>query len=172
MNGKSIVIVLLAVLLIVLPLSAGLVYAEDDETSLEAQVEVLPAIEVSYGASVVQMRSTFFPFWALREPDWRAAYMFRNGWMSIRLESTVKNTDRISVWAAGGGWPYSRIRIYVSEDGKHWTQVKNMTVRHPALIRYDTTGSFGDVRYIKVRQSGGRWSFVRLDAVCAEGGES
>jgi hypothetical protein len=170
-NVKMIIAVFIAGLMLVIPLFAAPVRADDDETSMEAQVEVVSGTVCSYGNRITGMRNTFFPFWALGEPDWRAAYIYRNGWMNIELKDMVKDADKVSIWAAGGRWPHSRIRIYVSKNGRHWKLISNMKVAHPGIIKYDTTGNFGDVKYIRVWQSGGRWSFIRLDAVYAEGGE-
>jgi hypothetical protein len=169
-KAKDLITVLLAGLLLVLTLPAGQVYAED-ESSMEAQVEVVSGAECSYGDTVTGMWNTLFAFRALHEPDHYPAYIFHKGWISIRLEDTVKDADTVSIWAGSSGRPDSRIRVYVSKNGRHWTQVNDIKVTHPGIAGYDTTGNFGDVRYIKVEHKGGRWSYIRLDAVCAKGGE-
>jgi hypothetical protein len=170
-KARHLMTVLLAGLLLVLTLPAVQVCAED-ESSMEAQVEVVSGTEGSYGGSVAGMWNTFFGFWALHEPDYYPTYIFHRGWISIRLEDSVKNTDTISIWAGNGGRPYSRVRVYVSKNGRRWTQVDNIRLTHWGITEYDTTGNFGDVKYIKVEHKGGRWSYVRLDAVWAKGGDS
>ncbi|MEJ2740820.1 MAG: hypothetical protein P8105_13525, partial [Dehalococcoidia bacterium] len=115
---------------------------------------------------------TFFAFWALHKPDNYPAYIFHKGWISIRLEDKVKDANTVSIWAGDGGRPYSRIKVYVSKNGRHWTQINNIKVTRWGIAEYNTTGNFGDVRYIKIEHKGGRWSYIRLDAVCAKGGES
>jgi hypothetical protein len=169
---KAIVIFLLAIILVGLPLSAGQLYAEDDETSMDAQVEVLPSVICSYGASVIGVKYTLMPFWALREPDYRTAYIFWRGEVSIKLKNTVKNTETISVWAAGGGRPAARMKVYVSKDGRRWKQVNNVKINRSHITAYDTTGNFGDVGYIRIEHQGGRWTYLRLDSVCAKGGDT
>jgi hypothetical protein len=142
-----------------------------DETDVEAEVEVLPGGGISYGARVTGFRHTLFPRLALGEPDnWRA-FIFRNGWISIRLKDDVNDASMVSIWAANRGWHYSNIRVYVSADGKKWKRVGNEKVTSADFLRYDFTGSFGNVRYVRVNRSGWPWSFLQLDAVGAKGGD-
>ncbi len=156
--------------LLVLLLLYGTPAIADDETTTEGVVEVLPGEAGSYGASVIESQRTLFPSSALGEPDGRGAFIFWNGWISMELEGSVLNAHTISIWAANRGWWPSNMKIYVSADGSEWMQVGEKVVS-AGFLRYDFSGSFGDVRYIKVSRSGGRWSFLRLDAVCAKGGD-
>ncbi len=171
MNIKKLITAMLAGLLVVLLVSGAPVKA-DDETDVDAEVEVLPGGGISYGANVVEFRSVLFPRWALGEPDGWGAFIFRNGWVSIELENNVPDASLISIWAANIGWWPSNIKIYVSADGKRWKHIGNEKVTSANLLRYDFTGSFGDVKYIKVVRNGWPWSWLRLDAVGAEGGDT
>ena len=165
---KSLTILLVG--LMVLLLVPWMPVMADDESSTDAQVEVLPE-SGSYGASVIESENTLFPSWALGNPDGRGAFILWKGWISMELEDSVLNAHTISIWAANSGWGASHMNIYVSADGSTWTQVDKEKVVSADFLRYDFSGSFGDVRYIKVSRSGGRWSFLRLDAVCAKGGD-
>lgn len=166
---KSLTTVLVG--LLVLLLVSGMPVTADDGTSTEGKVEVLPGEAGSYGASVIESENTLFPSWALGNPDGRGAFILWKGWISMELEGSVPNATTISIWAANSGWGASHMNIYVSADGSTWTQVDKEKVVSADFLRYDFSGSFGDVRYIKVSRSGGRWSFLRLDAVCAKGGD-
>lgn len=157
---------LLSLLLPAIPVSAG------DESSVDAEVEVLPEGGMSYGASVQGFHRTLFARWALGGPDDRGALILMNGWVSIKLENTVSDAGIVSVWVANHGWHNSQMRVYVSADGRKWKQAGNEKVTTADFQRYDFTGSFGEVRYIKVSRSGGRWSFLSLDAAGAKGGDS
>jgi hypothetical protein len=170
-NVKKFVTVILAGLLVVLLISGAPVRAED-ETDVDAEVEVLPAGGTIYGARIVGLRSVLFPRWALGEPDGWGASIFRNGWLSIELEDNVPNTDAIIIWAANRGWWPSRMKVYVSADGRRWKQVGNEKVTSAGFQRFDFTGSFGGVKYIKVCRSGWPWSWIPIDAVGAEGGDT
>jgi len=166
---KSLTTVLIG--LLVLLLVSGMPVMADDESSTDAQVEVLPGEAGSYGISVIESRRTLFPSSALGEPDGRGAFILWKGWISMELEDSVLNAHTISIWAANSGCGASHMNIYVSADGSTWTQVDKEKVVSADFLRYDFSGSFGDVRYIKVSRSGRRWSFLRLDAVCAKGGD-
>ncbi len=61
---KKSLVILLAVLLMVLPVSGRPLIA-DDETSTEAGVQVLPAEAISYGAKVAGSQGVFYPTSAL-----------------------------------------------------------------------------------------------------------
>ena len=169
-NFKKSLTTVLVGLLVVLMIPCLPVIAAD-ETTTEGEIEVLPGEAGSYGASVIESQHTLFPSSALGEPDGRGAFILWKGWISMELEGSVLNAHTISIWAANSGWGASHMNIYVSADGSTWTQVDKEKVVSADFLRYDFSGSFGDVRYIKVSRSGGRWSFLRLDAVCAKGGD-
>jgi hypothetical protein len=170
-NVKKLITAILAGLLLVLLVSGAPVKAED-ETDVDAEVEVLPGEGISYGSEVVGLRSVLLARWALGEPDGWGAFIFRNGWLSIELEDNVSDADMISVWASNRGWWPSRMKIYVSANGKKWKQVGNEKVTPPGFHRYDFTGSFGDVKYIRINRSGWPWSWLLLDAVGVKGGDT
>lgn len=186
MNFRKGLITVLAGLAVFL-LFSGMPATANDESTTDAKVEVLPGEAGSYGASVIESKHTLFPSSALEEPDGWGAFIFWNGYISIRLEGSVPNATTISIWASSpggrsagmnsadtnsaGSWS-SNMKIYVSADGRKWKQVGSEKVASADFLRYDFSGSFGDVKYIKVSRSGGRWlSFLRLDAVYAKGGD-
>jgi hypothetical protein len=169
-NLKKITVILAG--LLVLLLISGVPVKADDETGVEAGVEVLPGGGISYGARLSGLQGAMFPRWALGEPDGWGAFIFRNGWVSIELEYSVTSADTISIWAANRGWWPSNLKIYVSANGKQWKQVANEKVTSSAFRRYDFTGSFGSVKYIKVCRNGWPWSWLCLDAVGAKGGDT
>jgi hypothetical protein len=168
-NTKQILTTIFVGLLVVLLISGAPVKAEDG-TDVDVEVEVLPAGGTNYAAKVVGSRSILLPRLALGEPDGWSAFVFRNGWILLELKSSVSDVETISVWAANRGWHSSNMRIYVSADGKKWKPAGNEKVKSADFLKYDFTGSFGDVKYIKVDRSGGPWSWLRLDAVGAKEG--
>ena len=142
-----------------------------DESSVDAEVEVVSAGEESYGARVIDSSQVLLPRLALSEPDSLGACIFRNGWIVIKLGGTVADASMVSIWGADIGWQHSNVKVSVSNDGSHWTRIANLKIENALYQRYDTTGSFGDVRYIKVVRSGTPLSFLFLDAVYARGGD-
>jgi hypothetical protein len=167
---RNVLAVILAGLLVAVSLPATPVTA-DDETATEAEVEVLPGTDLSYGAWVVSSRFTLFRWRVLGEPDYRGASILWNGWAAIKLERRVPDANKISIWAGRLGWSSAVMKIYVSADGRRWRKVCSANVRSSHFQRYDFYGRFGNVQYIKVSRSGGRWSLLYLDAVGAEGGD-
>jgi hypothetical protein len=170
-NFKKLVTVILAGLLVVLLVSGVPVKAED-ETDVDAEVEVLPGEDISYGTEVVGLRSVLFARWALGELDGWGASIFRNGWLSIELENNVSDASTISIWAANRGWWPSHMKVYVSANGRKWKQVGNEKVTSSGFHRYDFAGSFGYVKYIRINRNGWPWSWLLLDAVGAKGGDT
>jgi hypothetical protein len=170
-NFKKLITAVLAGLLVVLLISGAPVKAED-ETDVDAEVEVLPGEGISFGTEVFGFRSVLFARWALGEPDRWGASIFRNGWLSIELENNVSDADTISIWAANRGWWPSHMKIYVSADGRKWEQVGNEKVTSAGFQRYDFTGNFGGVKYVRVNRNGWPWSWLCLDAVGAKGGDT
>jgi hypothetical protein len=83
----------------------------------------------------------------------------------------VPNASLVSIWVADVGWQHSNVKVYISEDGSHWTKIDSLKIRNSRLKQYDITGDFGDVRYIKVERNGTPLSFLMLDAVYAKGGD-
>ncbi len=158
--------------LLVLLLVSGIPVWADDESTTDAQVEVLPEETGSYGAWVIKSQLTLFPSSALGKPDAQGAIILWNGWISIKLEDKELDVHKISIWADNNGWWNSLVgmKIYVSADGSKWTKVGEKYISG-SFLRYDFTGSFGNVRYIKVSRASWQWSILRLDAVYAEGGD-
>jgi hypothetical protein len=152
-------------------ISSGSPLLASDESSTAARVDVLPGEGCNYGNRVINGRTALFPFWALGKPDGRGAFILLNGWISIQLEKTVPAANAISIWAADRGWGSANVRIYISADGKKWKQVEHQRVTVADYTRYDFSGDYGTVKYIRVNHSG-RWSYLLLDAVCAKGGDS
>lgn len=142
-----------------------------DEADVGAAVEVLPGENYSYGYWVTDSRHAFLSWWALGEPDNRGATLLRNSRISIGLEDKVTDTGTISIWASNSGWWSSRINVYTSASGRWWRRIGSRQVWSAVFTRYDFTGRFGNVKYIRVELSGGGFSTIRLDAVGAKGGD-
>ncbi len=146
-------------------------YASDD--SIDATVTVTSTTGESYGATVIASRYTWLTWQALGEPDNRGAWIFRRGWATFELESTVTDGQDISIWAAKIGWKSPHFKVYASSDGSNWTYVGNGKCKSQGFTRFDFNGSYGDVRYIKVeRNQAWAWSTMGLDAVWAKGGDA
>ena len=147
------------------------VYGSEDSLPAEATV-TSPSAE-SYGASVAASSRVFLPQHAPGEPDGRGAWMLRRGWIDIELEDTVTGCTNISIWTVKRDWRSPSFKVYVSADGSTWTYIGGCKCTSTGYTRYDFSGIFGDVRYIKVRRNGsGRWSVMLLDAVRAKGGDA
>jgi hypothetical protein len=154
---------LLVIVLCTLPVNAS------TSTSTQASVEVLPSGNTSCGYEIVNLRSVIFPRQALHQADDIGAIMLRNGRIDIKLGKTVAAADTVSVWAANVGWPHSTMKVYLSADGKAWDYIANEKISALNFNKYDFSGDFGDVRYIRIIHSGGI-TILLLDAVCVKGG--
>ncbi len=174
-HGSGKTLILPIALLIMITLFSGEITLAASQSSTTATVVVLPQGSFSYGKFVADSEDTFMPFWSLGEPDGRGAWIFHNGWISIGLSGVINSTSVISIRADSQGWHNSHIKVYVSADGKKWKpagNVNDMTDRGDSFRRYDFNGNFGNIKYIRVNRGGGQWSFLRLDAVYAKGGDS
>jgi len=146
-------------------------YASDEP--IDVTVTVTSSSPESYGVSVADSSRVFLPWRALGEPDGRGAWMLQRGWVSIELESMVANCSDISIWAAKRGWRSPVFKVYASTDGSTWKHIGGGKCTTTGYTRFDFSGAFGDVKYIKVRRNAsGRWSFMLLDAVWAKGGDA
>ena len=163
-----------AVLLLGVVLAAGLYPAPacaSDESSVDAGVTVVSPTGESYGAGVAASHRVLLPWRALREPDASGAWLYSKGWISIELNTLVRNAEMVSIWGANVGWRHSNVKVYISNDGSHWKKIANLKIKNAGYQRFDITGSFGDVRYIKAERNGTTLSFLLLDAVWAKGGD-
>jgi hypothetical protein len=88
------------------------------------------------------------------------------------VKNNVINASTISVWADNLGWQTSNMMVFISADGRKWKQVGHEKVKKDSFQKYDFTVAFGDVKYIKVSRSGGPFSWLRIDAVGAKGGDT
>ena len=140
------------------------------ETFITASVTVTPLVE-SYGASVAGSFGVSSSDAALGEPDGSGATMRRGGWLSIELRGMLTGCTDISIWAAKGGGKFPGFNVYVSADGSSWTQVGSGKCTSRSYTRYDFSGAFGDVQYIKVSHDGSRSAKMLLDAVLARATE-
>ena len=145
--------------------------AYGSEESLTATATVTSPSAESYGASVAASSQVFLPWHALGKPDGWGAWMLRRGWVDIELEDVVTDCNEVSIWARRAGWGFPRFDVYVSADGSSWIDVGSGSCTSKGYTRYDFSGDFGDVEYVKVRRNGsGRWSMMMLDAVVGERG--
>ena len=146
-------------------------YASDEP--IDVTVTVTSSSPESYGVSVVDSSRVFLPWRALGEPDGSGAWMFQKGWIAIELEGMVTDGSNISIWAAKRGWKSPAFKVYASADGSTWKHIGGGKCTSGSYTRFDFSGAFGDVKYIKVKRNGpGRWSFILLDAVWAKGGDA
>jgi len=139
----------------------------DDESLLDANVTVTSTAEQSYGASIVASLHTFLPWRALGKPDSRAAWVCKRGRISIELEDTVTDCSSVSIWAARRGWGPLRFSVYVSPDGDNWICAGSARCVSGGYKRYDFSGDFAEVKYVRVKHGGSWWSAILLDAVKA-----
>jgi hypothetical protein len=174
MKRNRLAVVILLFLLACLSAGAlipcGLISAED-ESSVDASVTVNESIEVSYGASVIAFNDVLWPRLALGKPDHLGTFVYRNGWMEIKLEKTIAGCVSINIWAANLGWQKSQFTIYISDTGKKWGKAGTINVNRSVLNQYNLTGNFGNVGYLKLNRNGSRWSIGIIDAVGAKGGD-
>ncbi len=166
---RNIAVILLAGLSALL-LPATPVLAEDDETSVTAQVEVVETEDMSYGDRVANSWNTWWPAWALGKPDGWGAMVLFNGWVSTKIKDEVIGADTVVVRAANRGWWPSNLKVWVSADGRRWKPAGNTRVIGGDYQNYEFTGSFGNVKYIKIERNGGPWTWLSLDAAGVKGG--
>lgn len=169
--------VAITILIACLVLSLGMLPAPalaDDTTSVGASVTV--ASTGSYGARVIDSFRVVFAWEALGKPNHFGAWIFEQGWVSIKLESKVKNCKQVSIWAENIGGKTSRFEVYTSTDGKRWTPIGSGNCTSHTYAEYSFNGTYGDVGYVKVKldkTTPKRWStLMGLDAVRAKGGDS
>ena len=141
------------------------------EASITTSVTVTSLVE-SYGASVAGSFGVSSSDATLGEPDGSGAAMSRGSWLSIKLEDTITDCSDISIWVARGGRKSSRFKVYTSADGSTWKRIGGGKCTSGSYTRYDFSGAFGDVMYIKVSYDGSRSAKMLLDAVLAKGGDA
>ena len=171
-QGKYLIL-MIGMLLVCVFLIAGqpAVPVSAEEGDVDAEVTVTTTSGESYGADVIDSYRVFLSWWSLGVPDNRGAWILYKGWTIIKLESTVTDCEKISIWVAKWGRWSPLFKVYVSSDGSSWQHIGNSKSRSADYTRYDFTGSFQDVKYVKVERTGsGRWSPFFLDAVYAKGG--
>ena len=140
-----------------------------DEDSLPAEVTVTSPAAGSYGVEVVGSSRVLLPRRALSEPDGRGAWMLCRGWIDVELEDMVTDCSEVSIWAAKRGRRSLRFNVYVSADDSAWIHIGSGKCTSRSYARYDFSGDFGEVKYIKVKRNGlDRWSVMVLDAVMGE----
>jgi hypothetical protein len=173
MKRNKLAVVILLFLLACLSAGAlipcGLISAED-ESSVDASVTVNESIEVSYGARIIAFSDVFWPRLALGKPDRLGAFVYRDGWMEIKLVKTTADCTAISIWAANIGWQKSQFTVYTSDTGKKWGKAGTINASG-TVHQYNLTGNFGNVGYLKLNRNGSRWSIGIIDAVGAKGGD-
>jgi len=170
-NSLDIISILLLGVILVVGQHAVPIYAADEP--IDVTVTVTSTSPESYGKNVLASSRVFLSRWALGEPDSRGAWMLWRGWVSIELEDVITDCGDISIWTAKRGWKSSVFKVYASVDGSNWKHIGGGKCTTRSYTRYDFSGAFGDVKYIKVqRNASGRWSTILLDAVRAKGGDA
>jgi hypothetical protein len=167
---KNVIVVLVAGLLVSVLMPSAPLIADDNETSVTAEVEVLEGSGFSYGAVLIGFWNTWWSSWSLGKPDGRAATVMFNGWINIKLKDSVTDARMISIRAANHGWWPSDMKVSVSADGHQWKSVGNAMVKKNDFQSYEFTGSFGNVKFIKIERRGTPFSWLVLDAAGAKGG--
>jgi hypothetical protein len=147
------------------------VTAEDEEISVNAGVNVIDGNEEVFGDSIRASHYVVLPRNALGEPDGFSAWILYRGWVEIKLAETVPDCDAVTIWAGYLGWQRTHLLVYVSPDGKKWKLAGNIQPNSPGIDIYTLSGEYGNVRYIKVKCGGSRWTLGMLDAVSAKGGD-
>ena len=175
LNRKGKMLALMASLFLVCSLLvAGQYYmpAFAEENDVDAEVTVTSPSGESYGVDVTKSYRVLLPWWSLGVPDNSGAWILYHGWIIVELESEVHDCNQISIWAANLAWWSPLFKVYTSMDGISWHYIGNDECRSNKFARYDFTGSFENVKYIKITRTGsGKWSPVLLDAVYAKGGD-
>ncbi|KAF5411963.1 MAG: hypothetical protein C5S38_08865 [Candidatus Methanophagaceae archaeon] len=152
---------------------------ESNETNncLATELECPPCGPTeSYGKKVQSRRNVLYAQGALGEPDDRGALMYRNSKIAIKLEDTIPNCERVSVWVRRVAGQAPKFTVAVSSDGKSWTKIGTETCTSFGWALYDFNANGEDVKYIRITKHGSssrRWwqqlKLMGLDAVYAEG---
>ena len=170
---KLILIISMSLVCIFLITGQPAVPVSAEEGDVEAEVTVNAPVKESYGASIADSSRVVLLRRALEEPDGHGALMLRRGWVSIELDGVVKDGQVISVWLAKRGWRSPRFSVYASSDGNNWMYIGDGEFTSKDYERYDFSGAFGDVKYIRIeRNLLWSWSIMLLDAVYAKGGDA
>jgi hypothetical protein len=170
-TGKAIIVLLSGILITFLAVQAVPAAADDGETSVQAQVEVLEKEDIIYGARVTGSWNVWMAYWALGKPDGWGAMVLFNGWISLALKTRVTDAAKVVVRVAKKGWWPCGIKVWVSADGWRWKHTGNSQVWDSDYHDYEFTVNQGNVRYIKIERTGGPWSWLSLDAAGVKGGD-
>ena len=125
----------------------------------------------SYGESVRYETNVWRSNRALDAPDNIGAFMYRNSEIAIELDDTIQECEKVSVWVRRFAFIPSSFDVAVSSDGENWTTVGSETCYSFRWTRYDFTGDWGNVKYIRIIKPGEprRPKLMGLDAVYAVG---
>ena len=125
----------------------------------------------SYGESVRYETNVWQSNRTLDEPNNRGAYMYRDSEIAIELEDTIPECEKVSVWVRRFAFIPPSFDVAVSSDGENWTTIGSETCYSFRWTRYDFTGDWGNVKYIRIIKLGEprRPKLMGLDAVYAEG---
>jgi hypothetical protein len=148
------------------------VVAEGEESSVDAEVNVIDGSEAVFGGNISAYRNVLFPTRVLGKPDLFTAWLYYRGWINIELTETVPDCTSVSIWAGYFGWSKVYFQVYTSPDGYTWKLAGNIRSNSPGIKLYELSGDYGNVRYIRVKLVGSRWALGLLDAVSAKGGDA
>jgi len=172
-DKKSNVIVNLLLICVVSAMALYTVPVYADEGSVDSEVTVVSPAMDSYGHHVAASSGVFLSWQAIGEPDLYSSWILSRGWISLALESTITDCRSISIWLAKSSWGSARFNVYASPDGSNWTYVGDGSCTSGSYARHDFSGTYGEVRYVRVERGGSwSWSILLLDAVYAKGGDA
>jgi len=144
---------------------------------LATELECPPCgLTASYGKNVHSRRNVLYARGALGEPDDRGALMYKNAKIVIKLEDTIPNCEKVSVWVRRVAGQAPKFTVEVSSDGKNWTKIGAETCTSFGWTLYGFNVNEEDVKYIRITKPGSssrRWwqqlKLMGLDAVYAGG---
>ena len=125
-----------------------------NEVSLTASVTVKASTIESYASKIVRSSKVTDPGNAIGAPDLAMATMRFAGSIELELNASVPACSTVSLWVSANSLPLT-LEIYISQNGKKWIYAGACSLTQTAYSRYDISGRFGDVRYVKVAWKNG-----------------
>lgn len=130
------------------------VKVSSNEILLTASVTVKAPMTESYASMVVKSSKVTNPGNAAGAPDLTMATMRFAGSMELELDANVPVCSTVSLWVSADSLPHT-LEVYTSQNGKKWIYAGACSLTQTAYSRYDISGQFGDVRYVKVAWKNG-----------------